>query len=339
MKGFSVKKGARPSYVIDSHEYKRFDQRRTVFGRMLLDQDAPYFQQGMYDRVAEIIQKKEEGYSHLECARALGAWTVHDYFSGAFSHEKLTGANNVMPKPALPKFVSTDPVHMTEEIKNTARLYGASLVGICQLKHDWVYSHNLDGYPVEIPVRYKYAIVMGVAMDANAIRTSPAYPACVESGRAYSRMAFVISCIAEFIRYLGYHALPMGNDTALSIPLAIDAGFGELGRLGLLITPQFGPCLRLCKVFTDMSLVPDKPISFGVADFCRKCTRCAEACEVDAIQPDAEPSYRCLCPSNNNGILRWAVDHDKCYRFWLENGGDCSRCIAACPYTPSDTIS
>jgi epoxyqueuosine reductase QueG len=125
----------------------------------------------------------------------------------------------------------------------------------------------------------------------------------------------------------------MGNDTALSIPLAIDAGLGELGRIGLLVTPEYGPCVRLCKVFTDMPLEPDAPGSFGLAETCRRCRRCAEACEVEAISRDGDPSFKIVCPSNNPGIKRWAVDQDRCYSFWIENSQDCSTCIAACPYT------
>jgi reductive dehalogenase len=146
-------------------------------------------------------------------------------------------------------------------------------------------------------------------------------------------MAFVSACLAQFIRNLGYRAIPMGNDTALSIPLAIDAGLGELGRNGLLVTPQFGPCVRLCKVLTDLSLLPDSIAPIGVADLCRGCSRCAKACRVGAIQTDPAPSFRILCRSNNKGILRWAVDHDKCYAFWVENGASCSSCISACPFT------
>jgi reductive dehalogenase len=145
-------------------------------------------------------------------------------------------------------------------------------------------------------------------------------------------MAFLVSCIAEFIRNLGYKAIPMGNDTALSIPLAIDAGLGELGRNGLLITPEYGPCIRICKVFTDLELKTDKPITFGVTDFCKNCKKCVEACEADAIQTEDEPSFKTVCPSNRQGVLRWAVNQDKCYKFWVENGGECSNCIAACPF-------
>lgn len=173
---------------------------------------------------------------------------------------------------------------------------------------------------------------MAVKMDSDEIITSPKFTACAETAFAYSQMTLCIACLSEFIRSLGYKAVPMGNDMALSIPLAIDAGLGELGRNGLLITPEYGPCVRICKIFTDLPLETDKPKKFGVADFCKKCKKCVDACEAKAIQIDDKPTFKTVCPSNNQGILRWAVNHDECYKFWIKNGGECSNCIAVCPF-------
>jgi epoxyqueuosine reductase QueG len=88
-------------------------------------------------------------------------------------------------------------------------------------------------------------------------------------------MGFIAPSMARFIQELGYHAMPSGNDTALSIPMAVDAGLGELGRNGILITPKYGPRVRLCKVFTDLPLVHDKPVDLGVQAFCEICKKCA----------------------------------------------------------------
>jgi epoxyqueuosine reductase len=150
-------------------------------------------------------------------------------------------------------------------------------------------------------------------------------------------MAFAIACVAQFLRNLRYGAVPTGNDTALSIPLAVDAGLGQLGRNGLLITPEYGPCVRLCKLFTDLPLEPDAPIDFGLTETCRDCSRCADACEGEAISAAREPSFAVACPSNNAGILRWAVNADRCYDFWVRNTAACSNCIAACPFTSGAT--
>jgi ferredoxin len=318
-------------YTIDPNTYARFDQRNTVFGRLTWDHEAVFHGRNVHDRVAERIARGEPGYSRLEFARLRAAWTVCNHFHGATSWERL-GKEVPALTQAAPHPV-TDRAEMSQEIVKTARMYGASLVGIAPLDRRWVYARSMCGDLVEIPPGFAYAIVMAIAMDARAIGTSPAYLAASATGVGYSRMAYAIACLAEYIRNLGYRAIPMGNDTALSIPLAIDAGLGELGRNGLLITPEYGPCVRLCKVFTDLPLQPDAPRAFGVRETCRQCRRCAEACEVGAIQFDAAPSYRLASRSNNPGIERWAVDHDRCYAFWVENGACCSTCISACPYT------
>ena len=53
------------------------------------------------------------------------------------------------------------------------------------------------------------------------------------------------------------------NDTALMVPLGNSGrAWVEYGRHGLLITKEFGPRVRLGKIFTDMPLAPDQPIQF-----------------------------------------------------------------------------
>jgi len=303
---------------------------------MLQDNTADFYGKGIYDNIESILSAGREGYSREEFARVSGAWAVHDYFHKAFSWEELSDANSIMEKPVLGRCPVADPGAMSEKIREAARMFGAAGVGIARIDRRWIYACDRNGSAVEIPDEYEFAIVMIIRMDPKAIGKSPAFAACAETGLAYSRMTSCIGSLAEYIRSLGYCAIPMCNDTALSIPLAIDAGLGEMGRNGLLITPGHGPCVRICKVFTDIPLKADKPIEFGVADFCRKCKKCAHACQADAIGAEEEPSFDTACPSNNPGILRWTVDHDRCYGFWLENGGDCSSCIAACPFFPRE---
>jgi epoxyqueuosine reductase len=325
-----------PPYTVDPSVLHRFDQTQTVFSRSRSDTQADFYGKRVHENAAEAIASNRPGYSRIDFARSRAAWTVCNHFRGAYSWERLERADPVSER--LGKCDATDTSAISQEIRKTASIYGADLVGISELDSQWVYSHDGNGSAIEIPPEFEYAIVMAVRMDSAAIKTSPAFSAATAVGMGYSRMAFCIGCLAEFIRNLGYRAIPMGNDTALSIPLAIDAGLGELGRNGLLITPQYGPCVRLCKVFTDLPLEADKPIEFGVADFCRRCGRCAEACEVGAIQSQPEPSFVVVCPSNNRGILRWAVNQDKCYSFWVDNGGDCSTCIAVCPFTSRHAV-
>jgi len=321
-----------PGSVINKDRYSRFDQRKNVFGRIKHDEEAPFYHRGMYDRVNEFLDKRE-GYSSFQLARALGGWSVYDYYAAAFQVKKPAESNNIMEKPVLePPY--DDPETLTEELKRSALAYGASSVGVTEIDSRWVYSYDREGDSLDGLLNYDYAAVMTVPMDPAKINQSPKFPAATESGISYSLMAFLVSCLSEYINRLGFKAVPMGNDSALSIPLALAAGLGQLGRNGLLITPEHGAAVKICKVFTDMNLKPDTPSSPTLTKSCRNCKLCAEACEVDAISKKRNPLYRTACPANNEGILRWPVDHYRCYEFWLENGSDCSTCIAACPHTP-----
>jgi reductive dehalogenase len=144
-------------------------------------------------------------------------------------------------------------------------------------------------------------------------------------------MAFIAGLLAHHIRGLGYKAVACGNDTACSIPMTIDAGLGELARNGLLITPEFGPRIRLAKVFTDLPLVPDRSIEFGVWDFCMQCEKCAEQCPSQSIMY-GEPTEKPNNISNRKGVLRWPINAEKCLAFWAANGTDCANCIRTCPF-------
>lgn len=321
-----------PSELIDDSVHERFDRRETVFSKIDGDETAPFYGHGMYEQAEEILEESDER-DAFELARSIGGWAVYDYFSGAFGPELPDTGKNVMDKPVLSP-PSEDPEVLAREVKRAGLSYGAGAVGITEIDRKWIYTHSRDGEPVKMDSDYSHAIVALIPVDPEPTRTSPDFSASRESAVSYSRMAFLISCMAEFIRRLGYKAWPAGNDTGLSIPLAIDAGLGRLGRNGLLINPKLGSCLKICKIFTDMNLAEDRPLEPPLLENCRTCKICSEACEVDAISKSKEPTYETSCPSNNEGILRWPVDGYRCYQFWLDNGSDCSTCIASCPLTP-----
>jgi len=188
-----------------------------------------------------------------------------------------------------------------------------------------------EHYPIEIPEECQNAIVMAVEMDYAAMRTSPSAVEAAATGLGYSQMAFVANLMAIFIRHLGYRAIPSGNDTALSIPLAMAAGLGEAGRHGILITRKFGPRVRLCKVFTDLPLHYDSYQPFGVTEFCQVCRKCAIHCPSQAI-PYGDMTTEGHNISNHSGILKWYSDYEKCFQFWAKNRTDCANCIRVCPF-------
>jgi reductive dehalogenase len=130
---------------------------------------------------------------------------------------------------------------------------------------------------------------------------------------------------------MGYHARAQHVDhyDHLMVPLAVDAGLGEMGRLGYLIAPKFGARIRVFGVTTDMPLIPDKPISVGAEQFCNKCKKCATSCPSGSIPLEEKTIH--------NGIERWKLNDQTCYDFWGKAGTDCAICMAICPFNRPDT--
>jgi len=187
-----------------------------------------------------------------------------------------------------------------------------------------------------IPRKMKWVVAIAIPMDIELLARTPTALGDAASALGYSHSAFVVSSLAVFIRGLGYDAIPCVNDTAQSIPFAVDAGLGELSRLNKLVTPEFGPAVRLCKVFTDMPMAYDKPVDFGLVEFCKGCKKCAEACPSRALSFDDEPSFKTRGPWNNPGHKAWFEDSYKCYEYWQKSGSACGVCFASCPFTKGD---
>ena len=320
---------------------ERFDERNTAYSRGDRG-EIPSLGQTFEWGLKTKGEKNIPGFTRADYALLLAGRAIDTLVRRtAFSRDSMPAR---WPIPVEPMLVA-DPAEMSQKVKRIAQWFGADLVGICELNRLWVYSHWGDhnaklsqmadpGDPLEIPEQYRYAVVMAVEMDYDDVRRSPAVAPSVDLG--YSKMAFVATSLAEFIRFLGYHAIPCGNDTGPSIPLAIDAGLGELGRNGLLITKEYGPRVRLCKVLTDLPLKPDDPIDIGVQDLCEKCDKCARHCPARAIM-DGERTDQPRNICNNSGVLKWPIDAERCVTWWSRNGTGCTNCIRVCPWNKPNT--
>jgi reductive dehalogenase len=228
-----------------------------------------------------------------------------------------------------------DPVMMARHIKETAYFLRADIVGICHLPPYAVYSHNTAGEPVEL--NHKYAIAIVIDQDyktANAtvgndwISSSMSY-------LAYSTSGFVAQILADYIRRLGYPAKAhhARNYDVVVPPILLWAGIGEMCRIGdIVLSPFLGPRFKAAIVTTDLPLEVDKPIDFGLQDFCAKCMQCARYCPSGSIPFDEKITH--------NGYEKWHNDVEKCTKERVGNkmGASCGVCISVCPwnkpYTP-----
>lgn len=252
-------------------------------------------------------------------------------------------ARNIMVSlpPEGERLEIDDPAKLTRDIKNAAIYFGADVVGICKLDRRWIYSASFDlgsgeYAPQDLPEDFRYAIVMGYGEDYEMLRYAPTYIADAETGLGYSRMAITNAYMAKFIKVLGHKAMSCSTNTVgITIPMAIQAGLGQLGRNGLLMSPAFGPSLRISKVLTNLPLIPDLPIDFGVTEFCSSCKICAVKCPSAAIS-GGERTTKPNNISNSAGALKWPIDAEKCIAHWSRIRKPCTICIAACPFNKPD---
>jgi len=304
-------------YQNEIGELNPFPQRMTAFSRVQWDETCIG-----YGKKGGGKTEGKPGYSRVDFAIQSASRVIQSKVG--YSKESESTKD-------IPLYEPQDISEFTEQVKSAAKLYGAASSGICQLNPLWLYAND-QGEVIGLPEGVNKAVVIAVEMEREWVALSPTAGGSAASGNGYSKMAFTAACVAEFIRNLGWQALACGNDTALSIPLAIDAGLGECGRNGSLITHKFGPRIRLCKVLTDAPLQVDEPIEFGAVKYCENCLRCAEDCPVQAI-PYGERTIEGVCKSNNSGVLKWYTHAEKCLDFWRVNGTSCMNCIKVCPFS------
>ena len=220
-------------------------------------------------------------------------------------------------------------------LKEWGKKMGAHSVGITEMRdyHFYTYGGRRERYAKEVINNYKFGIAITVEMDHELTLTGPQAPAVMESARQYLNSGMIATQLALTIRNLGYEAKThIDANYDLVCPLvARDAGLGEIGRMGLLMTPGLGPRVRIAVVTTDAPLKTDKTgYDNTVIDFCSLCKKCARNCPSSGI-PYGERE-------NHPGGLRWKINQESCYTFWCQAGTDCARCMAVCPYSHKSNI-
>ena len=238
-------------------------------------------------------------------------------------------------QPAADNTSVLSPEALTNYLKGWTSYLGTRSMGICELKDYHLYTVRGRGADWGKPVirSHRYAIAFTVEMDHLNMQSAPASPVVFESSQKYLDLANIALQISAFLNKSGWQARAhIDGDYELICPLvARDAGLGEIGRMGLLMTPKLGPRVRIAVVTTNAPLITD-PVREdpSVTEFCRICRKCADCCPGKCIpHGDAE---------NTDGVLRWRINSDLCYQYWCTCGTDCGRCMSVCPYSHPDNV-
>ncbi len=321
-------------------EIKRYDERDNVQGRQELVPESheweKYYQAHPERKETDLAQHDLPGAFGVGAPADIKAFESMISLLGQLGHESMVNG------PVEPETVEMTPERAAEKIKGFGKHLGAAVVRIGPLNQAYIYSHKGRSYhrpgdgepkvgtPIELP--HKNAIVMVEGLDTKILKGAPKKQVILEVFRAYSKLGNIALILARYSRSLGYPARAhiVTNYQLIVPPVAIDAGVGELGRHGVLISKEFGSAMKMSVVTTDLPMVQDKKQNMGVDDFCRYCKICAENCPSGAISYGEKQVVR--------GVERYPFKAEACFKIWNETGTDCGVCIGSCPFSKPPSL-
>ena len=301
-----LKRVGQPTTKI-TNDIQRFDLRENGFARAARGDFGP-------------IAQKEFPHFSRDYPTTLALYNMIDHLAPMVDGE-------VAPSKAP---ITEEPGVLSQHIKSFGYHLGSDIVGICQLPRWAVYSHDLFGNPIKL--EHKNAIVIVVDQGYKTLHGSTGYDwiSSTNTFGSYAAVAFISSIMANYIRRLGYparaHHLPTEKYQVAIVPLLLLAGIGELCRAGIVLNPFLGFRSKVAVVTTDLPLEPDKPIDFGLQEFCHICNKCARECPANAISMGDKVMH--------NGYETWKLDVERCttFRVTNPNGSGCGRCVKVCPW-------
>ena len=309
----TIKRVDRPTTIIHDDEVKRVDERDSGFLKAAVG--------GLWSGAPKGVQTLCSEASPFRCPRSDAAVPARDRGRDG------GGAQGPLPE---------DPEALARHIKETAYFLRADAVGICKLPSYAVYTNSFPkGEPVECTHKYAIAILVDQDYRTSHATNGHDWISNAMSFVAYSASGFIACILADYIRRLGYPARAhhARNYQVVVPPILLWAGLGEMSRIGdCVLHPFMGPRFKAAVVTTDLPMAIDKPIDFGLQDFCSKCKKCARECPSGALTDGGKEMY--------NGYERWSTDIRKCtaMRVGNQHGSGCGTCIKVCPwnkpYTP-----
>lgn len=225
----------------------------------------------------------------------------------------------------------------TEQLKDFARECGADLVGIADL----ALLEGIQTEPADLFKGYKRAVSIAIRLADGVIDPIVDAPTPLYQ-QHYLKVNALLDDIAvrvsQYLQKAGHKALPIPASQLLDKTdwysylshkaVAIAAGIGWQGKSLLVVSPQYGPRIRLVTILTDAALIPDRPAK----NRCAKCTSCTDACPAQAIKnvntkthyaDRDEALYFSKC------VAKVSQEHTK---LPFIDSPICGVCIRACPW-------
>ena len=340
-----------PTSGIDWPSIQRYNERNTVrrgFSKYVSEDEIARLTDIRTANMDKWLKEDKPGYTLKDRALQAGSGVGYSDLSFIGSQKAKTPE-----ELGVPKWTGT-PEDASMLVKAALRHYGAASVGFVELETETteklIYSIDPDGKemiisdeadePMEdddtrtIPKKARWAIVYTVQMSEEAFARAPTPLYSQTTTLTYRRARNIQDRAQNFLRGLGYMGMGEASTNALAIApaLGVMAGLGEMSRLNRLITPEYGPMVRVFKIITDLPLAPTKPIDAGLWDFCADCLKCADHCPVKNLS-FGPPSWEVKGGWNNPGHEAYFENSVACRSYWYTVGTNCGICFAVCPFS------
>lgn len=208
-----------------------------------------------------------------------------------------------------------DPQQLTADLEAEARRIGVSAIGFAA--NSELYTFQETDAP-QLPT----VVVVIVEQDWELTQTAPSVPAEMAAFHGYAEGMQRTAQLSGWLTARGFRAIPQGfPGDGMTIHYAVEAGLGQLGLNGQLLTPQAGSRCRILLLTTDAPLVHGTPRDFGIHGVCDECRACVRNCPVGAI-PQTRKQYR--------GVTKAKLNTGRCLPVVVQAAG-CAVCMKVCP--------
>jgi len=209
------------------------------------------------------------------------------------------------------------------ELRQKALEWGVDLLGFAPVERFTRFP--LEHRPATSLAEARTVIVLALHMVDPLLDLWLHAPPTTGAGRTSTGRAFedeimraVCYRLVLFLERRGYRSEVAGYEPGIYLKdAAVLAGLGAIGRNNLLVTPQFGPRVRLRAVVTAAEIAPSRLMD--VKPCPETCSRCIQACPVNALEGGRYNRERCLTTPLHHRPVSPAVE------LW------CNECANVCP--------
>jgi epoxyqueuosine reductase len=239
----------------------------------------------------------------------------------------------VLKRPVSESEPNEMSAQLTAGVQQLAYEMGAELVGVASA--DAFEGAPTGHHPRNLLRRARSVVVMGARLLDGAFELAPSREYSITYQVANLELDRVAFHVAKYLQREGHRALQVPASPPYDLERNMGdlshrhaaqlAGIGVFGKNSLLLSPEFGPRIRLTSVNTDATLEPSAPLD---VDLCGDCDICLHACPVDAFE-GAGIVDKSACDANHvsTGERLQLADWEQM----------CGVCIRVCPVGLSDT--